>query len=1754
MAEREDNSSESESGLEELATPCSHTLTSKNTSLIGLTSPSLSEESSHATEAPDDSASIDDTDINGVETENMESMVLENNINETKDLPANPAQKLSLTSVCPTDFVYPKSQYNGYTPPLPISKERVAMQDLIREVRNLKKTNVEAQKEGSPESSASSDKDDEEIKLSQFSIYLPPTNKLYSYQLRSLQNLFTKTGVSSYLFDGILSVGNVRHYVQAVPFKICSIGNYGEDLHDYRLREPAPEYVRFHKGFQWLSNLAKHFVDYSQTREKENVSIFKFRSEFSEWMKRNHWESPAFQSWFQEYGKDDFRPAIAANIHFLFKESIGVDENLRSHSIWHELMDKDFVKKEPIVEGETIVTPYIYECFRDLNFGPHMKCFHPNPETSSHNIGTKDLNQKPATPPRAPDVEIPAKRTEVRIGDVLAVTKDGEGSVWKDEISKYKAADTCWYVYVQGIHEPATPDDQRSFDGLWLYRPSDTSCAKMRYPFSNELFLSDNCTCNRGRISQDEVIDIVSVMWACGPPKSSTQLFIRQTNLENERFVTLKDPHKKCIHLQTPKDCAKREFEDRYPPGQTILVLPPRRKKNTLEPFEVVKHSSEDGKEYVTLKRLLRRQQIDGKGRPNELVYTSKTEKVPAKKLDRKCLVRFYSEADVTSNKIPVPYNRDGTGNCFYITTRLVESEAGEKLEPIENDFPRSLIQGFDPLNKPDRKPLRGMDLYCGGGNFGRGLEEGGAVQFKYAVDIYDAAIHTYHANQEVPGITKMFFGSVNDLLVQAMQGNPHNSDSIPVPGDIDFISAGSPCQGFSVLNSARNNEKGLRNQSLVASVAAYVDVYRPKYGVLENVMNMAQKGRRRDEDVLSQLICAIVGMGYQLQIFVLDAWSCGSPQSRSRLFVCFAVPGLTPLTGPGLSHSHHPMISGRGLGKLANGESFGHRQFGPTPFEWISAQEATKDLPSIGDGHTYQCTPFPYYVSASGITKMVKSQIEAIPKQPRGMNFAKAWNEGKGVMTQKERALFPPEIGGGKVQEVVSRKSHAWGRANPASLFPTTITKAAPSDSRMGTCLHWDDNRPLTVAEAQRSQSYPDNEVLVGSVSDQWKILGNSVPRTISMALGLQLREAWLANLSDAIPKSAIMSESLPAGVPKVQSPAEALSLPKEFLEKVIAPETSTHLPDRVPKAQETVKTLTAQEDPRTQVQPTSPQNNERLPTRGPRAQAPVEIWIASKVSQAPGQFASSQNSERLPAELPKVKSPIEISKAQKDVLKKVITPENSTRVSTVQGPVEASKVQRDLKGKFTFNQDRNSSPAGVPKTQRPVEKMKRDSDGKFTFNEDRADLAPETPKDQRPVETIKRDSKGKFTFHENGSGISKVQAYVEIPKVQANPLGKSTSPRSQPVIVISDSDDSDGDLEDGPHNSGSLSLRNSTSYEPVSFSTGKKPSDSFQTASDVLKQVREKSKTRMRSSPTHLDGNSSSSSRESLKRPFEMIEETRILPGKKNINSQTISTTLDENGQESHQPKTAILTSLSGESRVFPPKFKNGVVSANGTSSLVIISDGDSRPSMSRNTSRKMRVVPTSRHSLPSANTMQLGKESGARPQKARTLLGFEGDKNENSSEVMSPFSKSKPKDMTDDSDVQFLGSARKKKTPKRLSLNQSQRIVSESPTNTKARPVVTEAASMDGHIDEPSSMFITESDSDSDSDSTGDEVLQPMTLPAPPNSARQRRTQTESESDSSSDISVSPSSFASPDHYKRSQERTIHAPTKGEGSGQA
>lgn len=221
-------------------------------------------------------------------------------------------------------------------------------------------------------------------------------------------------------------------------------------------------------------------------------------------------------------------------------------------------------------------------------------------------------------------------------------------------------------------------------------------------------------------------------------------------------------------------------MKERYQPGDTALVGSVRHGKDVLEPIEIVRF--DDYAHEVEVRVLERRHRIEGESqaRPNELVYAGEIVRIKADFINRRCHVRFVAETDVKAGRIPTPYGRDGTGDCFYISTKYTNGI----IQPMDvEEFPSSLRQGFSldlPLDELPLPPLNGLDLFCGGGNFGRGIEEGGVVNMKWAVDIDTPAIHSYRANLRDPD-AKLYLGSINNYLRDAILGKHGSTIAEPV-------------------------------------------------------------------------------------------------------------------------------------------------------------------------------------------------------------------------------------------------------------------------------------------------------------------------------------------------------------------------------------------------------------------------------------------------------------------------------------------------------------------------------------------------------------------------------------------------------------------------------------------------------------------------------------------------------------------------------------------------------------------------------------------------------------------------------------------------------------------------------------------------------------------------------------------------------------------------------------------------------------
>lgn len=983
------------------------------------------------------------------------------------------------------------------------------------------------------------------LDLENFSIYRP--NKIQyrtkekimetrpkSNELAQLHDLGAPGKNNLFFFDGIICYGDARRYVQKVPFEILSIGGYEDttwhtvgssiwiqsqlgNRHNiwYRLTKPAREYEKYHEPFRWIADLAKHVVDYVHCHKQVTLSHFEAR--FYQWLQDTHGLNEYFQDWLKQSKSNlDFRSAVAAQATFLYNQAQQLDPGYVSHPFWDEIhpstlnavphqhlkkpakLNKSDKSSVHFLGQKTVVTSYVFETFKHLPFASFCEVVRGPQQRTETKLNALEI-AKDSHKSRVDNLSTArdlhsasVTRDPVCIGDVVAVGSDSK--------SKWKHNDSLWYGYVQGIK--AVNRGQR-LSILWLYRPSDTPCQNMRYPHSRELFLSDHCNCGDHPIYAHEVSHKPTVAFFKGPESSRVDFFVRQKYVgADSAWVTMRKSDFSC-------KCNVEPQPQEYHIGDTLLVAKIFSiSEQVLEPVVVVEMAPDGFDNMLRVRRLLRRKRDYGQNdaEPNELVYTEEFQEVATADVFRRCHIRFYTCEDKANRRIPAPYSRQGTADCYYITDQ--DSGGPQKiLRPMTRPWPPAFHQGWDPLVSSAFPKMKGLDIFCGGGNLGRGLEEGGAVDFRWAVDYFKEAIHTYKANLKHPLNTKLFYGSVNDYLRQAIL--QEGGELIAKAGEVCVISAGSPCQGYSALNQSRGSDQSLLNVSMVASVVSFIDFYRPKYALLENVLGMAKCGvKGKEENVFAQVICALVGMGYQVRPYTLDAWSFGSPQSRTRLFISIAAAGLTPLPDPAQSHSHPDGIPSRSLGTTANGLPLGSRYWDLTPFEYVTIGEATKDLPVNEYGKT-SCIPFPDHRVTKNVSVLNQNRIACIPLYPRGMNFVKAAKAGLMPPPQFETLLNL------RSQIRFGPSSRSWQRVNPDALIPTVTTNCQPEDGIAGSWVHWDRNRLITVMEVRRAQGFPDHEVIVGLPAMQWKIVGNSVARPVALALGMSLRTAWLENCS---------------------------------------------------------------------------------------------------------------------------------------------------------------------------------------------------------------------------------------------------------------------------------------------------------------------------------------------------------------------------------------------------------------------------------------------------------------------------------------------------------------------------------------------------------------------------------------------------------------------------------------------------------------
>ncbi len=295
---------------------------------------------------------------------------------------------------------------------------------------------------------------------------------------------------------------------------------------------------------------------------------------------------------------------------------------------------------------------------------------------------------------------------------------------------------------------------------------------------------------------------------------------------------------------------------------------------------------------------------------------------------------------------------------------------------------------------------------------------------------------------------------------------------------DIDVVAGGPPCQGFSIANTKTRNPKNINNK-LVSEFIRAVHEISPKAFLMENVMGIASfEGGKFLEQTLSQFD----RLGYSLKVLRLNAAEYGVPQNRKRIFIV----GTTSdnFKAPTPTHGKNGKKSFVTVGDAIMGDlpPLGNSAVGESIMEYAGEPNSLYQKRIRGT-----CSRVYDHVT----TRNSKKVIERIAHIGPGESLHDLIDKGE----------LP--------QELVIKVDHksVYRRLDP------TKPSVTVANYRKAMLIHPTENRLLTVREAARLQSFPDNYRFTaryatnGLISHMQQLVGNAVPPLLAKAVGMQLK-----------------------------------------------------------------------------------------------------------------------------------------------------------------------------------------------------------------------------------------------------------------------------------------------------------------------------------------------------------------------------------------------------------------------------------------------------------------------------------------------------------------------------------------------------------------------------------------------------------------------------------------------------------------------
>lgn len=375
------------------------------------------------------------------------------------------------------------------------------------------------------------------------------------------------------------------------------------------------------------------------------------------------------------------------------------------------------------------------------------------------------------------------------------------------------------------------------------------------------------------------------------------------------------------------------------------------------------------------------------------------------------------------------------------------------------------------------------VDLFAGAGGLSKGLEMAGFKSI-LANEINPVYAQTFKNNfpdsDVIVGDIRSF--SASEILKRTGLK----------PNELDLLAGGPPCQGFSVNAPIRSLDD--ERNHLFKDFIKITEAFLPKAVLIENVPGIVSLGKGT---VVEQIYKELELLGYKVSHRILFAGHYGVPQMRYRTIIIGIHNSVSDIKFPQPEYNAYSTANFTGAKELclkineADIESLK-----PQPKVW----DALSDLPSIecNNNSTVKYISHPQNdfqeklrlktngsVTNHSCSSLGKRNIERLKYIPQGGSWRDIPFE-----------LLPKGLQRARRSDHTKR----YGRLHPDHLCSTVLTKCDP---HWGSFFHPTEDRVISVREAARIQSFPDDFTFAGNLTEQYEQVGNAVPPLLAEAIG---------------------------------------------------------------------------------------------------------------------------------------------------------------------------------------------------------------------------------------------------------------------------------------------------------------------------------------------------------------------------------------------------------------------------------------------------------------------------------------------------------------------------------------------------------------------------------------------------------------------------------------------------------------------------